>query len=1089
MDKSMHIAIYEAKIISRSPVFRIFVFCVVVSLAFIHLETQSDVWGGVDWSMIALPAQIPFLNAYFFSLLLVIPVASLAAEMVAREKKRDTLDTIRVRNVSNLVYHGGKMVGLFVVLLMTALVSILMALFIHIFMSPATVHFGDYLFYFVTLTIPSLIFLTGFSYAIAWWINNSFLSFLVVLAYGVFSLWLGRAAYGVFDFTSATVSNIFSDFVGHPNVTLYLLHRFFFLFLGIAGAFFIACFSKRLPDFPQQARKYKTIGFSLIFVGLMSGLLFNYSFYSWGKSREEYRKTIERYEAKNAPHIATHEITVAVNGDRMEASSLLCLENKQNQEVDSWSLFLNPGLKVVSIRAAGEDISYSRDRQFIILNRKMMPGEQLSIEIKYRGRIDERIAYLELSEDEYFKNDRTVFEMGYRSAFLSEEYTLLIPEVLWYPVAHPPVIPQAIGGNREELTLFKLTVNGQQDKTILSQGEKEIHGQHITFINQKPLPGITLTIGEYLCKSVGIENFRLEFYYLKGHDFFEQAYRILQDQDITDLYTELRKNEVLQYPFDRLMLVETPASFKSYFRAWKGMSEYVQPELFLWPEQANTFAGSCLDVPFGNETEVEKRTQLSQRLSSYLSSYLFNERSGKLPYFIQRFMSAKQRILSTVYLSNPYYIMPLFYHYNCFIASEKYPILNRALEAILMQEEVAVGRRGDIDREVAQYLSSNSLQDALSDPQLSSEFLNKIIQQKANELFRYIQISSGGERFLSFYKQFAEENSGRVIEYSTFNDQLLNVLNVDLEQFLPEWYYSQGLPCFLIKNLTYREIIHDMGVNEEVSITIHNSGNRKGYIFLHLQDRMRTIEIPESTIIPLASNEIKTITLTVPYGLSAVNLDYGLAENLPSERKILRGQLKQHIQHDLSPFTITDTTRFCVTTVDSTAFDDNSGIVIVDDRDSGFRIIETRRGLLKESQLAPEVRKVVNRRWQYFLKDDFYGMVEQTACMRLAGDGKTYVEWNAEIEKSGRYELWVHKPSNGSIVMAVEDKTLLYYYTLIAEGIEETISLPFFENFRETWISLGEFDLPEGRATLRLSDKGDHPELIICADAIKWVKK
>ncbi|MFR7878077.1 MAG: hypothetical protein ACLU4J_17750 [Butyricimonas paravirosa] len=92
-------------------------------------------------------------------------------------------------------------------------------------------------------------------------------------------------------------------------------------------------------------------------------------------------------------------------------------------------------------------MSYTRESQAILLERALQPGEEILLHVVYEGKIDEAICFLDFTDEEFhdtrlmsfFRTYHSMFRHGRCFARVGDDYTLLFPECLWYPVAVPPV--------------------------------------------------------------------------------------------------------------------------------------------------------------------------------------------------------------------------------------------------------------------------------------------------------------------------------------------------------------------------------------------------------------------------------------------------------------------------------------------------------------------------------------------------------------------------------------------------------------------------------------------------------------------------
>ena len=108
-----------------------------------------------------LPAAMPYANAVLFSVLQSFIIIFLAGNFLSRNRKCTSNEAFDVRPIANGEYIWGK--GLGVVYLLTTLnmMVVLLVFVINLFGSVQPCSVWLYLFYFFTLTLPSLLFMTG----------------------------------------------------------------------------------------------------------------------------------------------------------------------------------------------------------------------------------------------------------------------------------------------------------------------------------------------------------------------------------------------------------------------------------------------------------------------------------------------------------------------------------------------------------------------------------------------------------------------------------------------------------------------------------------------------------------------------------------------------------------------------------------------------------------------------------------------------------------------------------------------------------------------------------------------------------------
>ena len=181
------------------------------------------------------------------------------------------------------------------------------------------------------------------------------------------------------------------------------------------------------------------------------------------------------------------------------------------RELDEIVFFLNPALKISSLKVQGEEMSFRREGQVVIVNKRVSSAGKMKIEIVYAGGIDDRICYLDVPDISY-QDTRTcsylTCRFGKRNAFLGKDYTLLLPECLWYPVTVPPVNPVSPFDVSRQFTIFNLTISGHGKQKVISQGEKSVYRDRVVFKNRNPVTGLSLCMGDYIGRMINVDGIR-----------------------------------------------------------------------------------------------------------------------------------------------------------------------------------------------------------------------------------------------------------------------------------------------------------------------------------------------------------------------------------------------------------------------------------------------------------------------------------------------------------------------------------------------------------------------------------------------------
>ncbi len=189
------VATYNARLLLRSWLFRIFFLLTFCCIVLYQIFIQSNLYLAQNSGLITLSSFFPYMNAYLFAGLQVIPLIFLAGMFLTRERRVDSMDAIYYRPESNAEYILGMAGGFAGVFIIMAVVSLFLSFLLHLFASDSPLNIGIYLFYLVTLIIPALIFMLGYSFFIHTWVRNQALSILILLvSVGFIIFYVGDAA-------------------------------------------------------------------------------------------------------------------------------------------------------------------------------------------------------------------------------------------------------------------------------------------------------------------------------------------------------------------------------------------------------------------------------------------------------------------------------------------------------------------------------------------------------------------------------------------------------------------------------------------------------------------------------------------------------------------------------------------------------------------------------------------------------------------------------------------------------------------------------------------------------------------------------
>ena len=1088
LDKIRLIASYERKIIRRHLSFWIFLICIVFGIAGVQWYLQVD---SPVWAESALSATVPYMNAWFFNLLQSLLVIFVGVEFVWRDRRLGTNETFLSRSETNVEYMFGKIWGVMKLCLLLNLVSIGIAIMIHLlFMETVAFKPLLYLFYLFTLTFPALVFVFGISLFAAMLIRNYYLALLLLMIGFIGSYFATPwVLYGTFDPWARSLPLLFSDAIGFANIGILLLHRLAYFFCGIGLIFLSVLLVKRMDDRRSAFRKVLGILASgFILLGIFAGALYLNTYLDINQRRVRFRIAQEKYMKSDRVQVVSNRMVYKQSGDRLHVESFLLLVNKSKQSIDTPILYLNPGLSIVSLTSEEQELFYNREGHVVVIKRRMECGEELPLRVEYEGIIDEAICYLELPDEEYHdtrmgilplsadplgnmpKTRHELYSNGGRFAHVGNKYTILLPECLWYLSAVPPVNLQIPSMKDFDFTDYRLEVEGQESKTVISQGSMKKNEKGISYSNDHPLPRLSLCIGDYEQKTITVDSLSFGVYYFPGHDFWTEGYNLSPDSSrllMSYHLGVLERQTGNSLPVNRLSIVEMPLNFRPYLRQGQLGSNFVQPELVFFPEKLFTES-------YRSIKDILKLLKTKRSLDSEVEGVAL--RSNVLNRFFEPI----------------YNIMPMYQEFRTTIYSDKFPCIGDLIYEIRFSGQSKDHLSLNEKVKTIQYWDGRSLRGALMDRDNPVEYI--MLKKKREHINSLIATRVEMMYMWDFIEDFVKCHPFQRVDFDVFAREFKDQFNVNIDSLLERYYADDRLPTLFVQDLKM-ESYNGIPLG---SCKVYNPSNIDGVLRVDGYDQKLRRQRPNYFLIPAKScKEIRVRNYTIPN--FAVEL--GLCCNLPDKISIIFND-REETEKDWEG----------IRDVDSSTFRLPLNEIIVDNEDVGFRLVKKDKRkkwgerFLKEQEY--QGMENVGDEWILSISSSSYGYKIKRAYCKKAGMGEEYAEWMVKIKEPGKYRVAVHVPEYlYAIYLGSFLKNARLYYQVFSEEGDTYVELDLNEE-APGWIELGTYEFSEGNYFVRLSDKGGtdlQPVIktgmlkvkgnsnitcsqMIIADAVKWVK-
>ncbi|MDR2131306.1 MAG: hypothetical protein LBP56_09135 [Odoribacteraceae bacterium] len=1096
----------EFRLLSRDRGLQGVVLFLVAFIAYFHVYYQYKI---LDWGLIGLPASFPLVNAILSGFAQCLMAPLVAMSFVHRSRDVDSVQVFLCRPTSNGQQVAGKAVGIFAFYLVYNLLFITPALVINLLFSPSPFRFSYYIFYTLTLGIPSFLFLSGVAAMLATVTRNKGILLLFFFLLVILLLTLSGVFHGMLDFSYHAQPNLFSTIAGFPAPGSFFLHRLAYSCLGIASWIMVARQFPRLPNV-TRSRGYNTRGavtFLLLAVALLGtrDTLFQLE----DRRRAKWRACQVAHETGQQPIVVEHAIECELPGERLQARSRMTLENRTGTLLPVIHLYLNPGLKAGEITVEWIVTPYRVKGQVITVERAMAPGERVIVEMSYEGKIDETVCYLDVEDHAYHHATQASLLMtpGNRYAFLEKDLTILTPECLWYPVTVPPV-SLVTGLSPLQFSSYSLKVKAGKGVVVLSQGKGSREGEYHLFQEDHPLTAISLYAGKVHGDSLALRGRLFELYRQDKKDFLAPALRNkrftaqLADylERTADRYHQGAGKEFL---LSGLVLVESPVSLRAHERIVTRESHLVQPGMVFYPERLVSAARLdwiCKNQD-GEEALGEEKVTLGQSTSLY--DVLVQEKLRSLQY-----SWSKPFIYESAEHFNSWYLYPALDRSSCFIYSPDVPVTGRLLEEVgqatrewTSTPTVALSGQLAYSREVISLLATRSLQEIVT-MDLTPKMRTLLFRMKGAELSRRIEQRIDRKNWFEFMEEFYARHRYQNVPLDSLSRETAERFGLDLKQELASCYTGRGLPVYIIKDMRVERVQDEQRLLFAVHFKAWNQGSVEGTLETYLYDyrkydhHLSYNDLPVHRV-DMPPGSCKEVRAVLEGAAQHFFVYTGYSGNFPTRQ----------LYYLTSPLPVTTDTSTWAREIDSSHFMLPAHEIVVDNSDPGFHAHEanSRRWLdrFRKMRMQWNSYAVATFNWQPFANSACYKDPVREAFALMTSGGKAYAQWSTNLPEKGSYEVFVYglnflihdgfssfiKENKRSFrdVRTSPYKNHVQCYTIYHDHGTTDVSIDF-SNTPQGWVSAGIFQFNNEPGKVILHDRSFYTGQCIFADAIKWVK-
>ena len=810
--------------------------------------------------------------------------------------------------------------------------------------------------------------------------------------------------------------------------------------------------------------------------------------------------------------ITDYSLIIDHQEDKLDVKCSMKAFNDNQNPIDTLLLRLNPDLIIDSLMVNHQPHIFKRNIHLIHipLDNPAMPDDSLQIDIKYTGSINEDMAFLDQSAEDYVDNvSIEMYRLRKRYAYLTSDFVCLTSDVNWYPESGVGYNTIKGAWYQPDFSTFSTTVKTQPGLTVVSQGQvSKPDTSTTTYITTEPLPKISLLIGKYDHASILVDSVEYNLFSWQKNDFFKAYIDSIIDtipSIIRELRNDYEADKGLAYGFNRFNLVEVPIHFCLDRHMYALTSDAVQPETVLYPEKGAILKNSDFrhrmkraekDMKRNNQEVTAKELQI-RILKQVIRDNIMAKPGDWFPNW---------KVMNPQTMN----IFPNYYTFVSQFQDDDYWLLNQSLEIFLMNRNYATGYSAPWSRDglstsekINLELKQKSLQQLLATgvrkekDQEGQITLNDVIQAKGMQLFGMLRTRYGKENFDQFILEFIQTYPHQTFGLDEFVQAAQEALGEDIKKDIEQWYNIKELPGYLVQDVKNYKIVEDEYTRYQLRFNISNPTPVDGQVTVSVEYKDENnnrrpdwwsssihVDFSKDVFVPAQSaRSVGMVFATEPINMAIYT---NISENLPN-----------YLEYSIDGFDGTSTAQPFDSVIDIPFFFffNEKDVFIVDNEDDGFSTIQkSQKGVLKEMVDQRREAKYPYSRiqfwdppgnWQKVLRSGFNGKFVRSAMYTQGGNGEQKVIWQCPIEEPAIYDVYFYL-DKFEMGWGGKRKKTDYTFKIHNKEGEEDIHLSW-EDLESGWNYLGSWYMNSDTAKVSLSN--DTQGSMIFADAVKWVKE
>jgi len=454
-----------------------------------------------------------------------------------------------------------------------------------------------------------------------------------------------------------------------------------------------------------------------------------------------------------------------------------------------------------------------------------------------------------------------------------------------------------------------------------------------------------------------------------------------------------------------------------------------------------------------------------------------------------------------------YSLFPEYYSFATGLSSDRWPVLNMAIEAYLkdrnQQENIknrwfgeGISKYEKINMLLKERSLAGILQNGVQNEPGENNplFVKDVIQSKGRFLFNILKAKMDPASFDNTLMNFIGQQKFSAFTYRQLDSVFTTTFHTSTVNDVEKWYCSTELPGFLIKDMNTWKLIKDEKTQYQVLFKVANPTSSDGVVSFNIEltnknrggrgwwndqiqaDFTRQVYLPAG-----AARETGFVFTTEP---ARMGVFFHVAENLPGYQIIdFKGfdEVKKVKPLD----TVFEIPVF------TTLSEENE--ILVDNEDKGFNVQQiSNKGYLKQLIDAHKQKDDTYEpirfwnppgEWLPVLRSEFFGRFVHSARYTASGDGERKAIWKTAIKDPGNFDVYFYVDRINAGWRRRKQKPDFYMLVNHAGGSEAVHRTD--EELENGWNYIGTFYCADS-ASVELTNRstGD----MVVADAVKWVK-